>query len=96
MTVVHLYATNMSALVEGYESSDDEVQPQALAQKASEVEDDDSDDERLEAQARIDAFGLKDGNGNTQVRRKDGKLVVASAPDVLREVCPMLTSENGS
>jgi hypothetical protein len=52
-------------------------------------EDDESDDERLEAQARIDAFGLKDGNGfSTQSRKKEnGKLVVASAPDVLREVC---------
>jgi len=77
----------MSALVEGYESSDDEVQPQTVAQSVPAVEDDESDDEeKLEAQARIDAFGLKDGNGNTQARKKDGKLVVASAPDVLREV----------
>jgi hypothetical protein len=36
----------MSALVEGYESSDDEVQPQVAAQAVSEVEDDDSDDEK--------------------------------------------------
>ena len=76
----------MSALVEGYESSDDEVQPQAVAQAVQEVEDDDSDDEKLEAQARVDAFGLKDGNASVQARKKDGKLVVASAPDVLREV----------
>jgi pre-mRNA-processing factor 17 len=76
----------MSALVEGYESSDDEVQTQVAAQAVPEVEDDDSDDEKLEAQARIDAFGLKDGNGSVQARKKDGKLVVASAPDVLREV----------
>jgi pre-mRNA-processing factor 17 len=76
----------MSALVEGYESSDDEVQPQVAAQVVPEVEDDDSDDEKLEAQARIDAFGLKDGNASVQARKKDGKLVVASAPDVLREV----------
>ena len=76
----------MSALVAGYDSSDDEAQPQVAAQTAPEVEDDDSDDEKLEAQARVDAFGLKDGNGSVQARKKDGKLVVASAPDVLREV----------
>jgi pre-mRNA-processing factor 17 len=77
----------MSALVEGYESSDDEVQPQTVPQQVQDVEDDDSDDEKLEAQARIDAFGLKDGNRSVQAKKKDGKLVVASAPDVLREVC---------
>jgi len=76
----------MSALVEGYDSSDDEVQPQVPPQQVQEVEDEDSDDEKLEAQARVDAFGLKDGNGSVQTRKKDGKLVVASAPDVLREV----------
>lgn len=76
----------MSALVQGYDSSDDEVQPQSAPQQVQEVEDDDSDDEKLEAKARVDAFGLKDGNGNVQARKKDGKLVVASAPDVLREV----------
>ena len=89
----------MSALVEGYESSDDEVQPQTVAQSVPAVEDDESDDEeKLEAQARIDAFGLKDGNGNTQARKKDGKLVVASAPDVLREVrisLPLLIETDG-
>jgi pre-mRNA-processing factor 17 len=76
----------MSALVQGYDSSDDEVQPQTAPQVVQEVEDDESDDEKLEAQARVDAFGLTNGNTSTQARKKDGKLVVASAPDVLREV----------
>ena len=80
----------MSALVAGYESSDDEVQPISTSNTNPIEEDDESDDEKIEAQARTDAFGLKDGNGSSTQARKDknGKLVVASAPDVLREVRP--------
>jgi pre-mRNA-processing factor 17 len=78
----------MSALVAGYESSDDEVQPTNIVSTADAVEDDESDDEELEEQARTDAFGLKDGEGVTKKAKSgNGKVVVASAPDVLREVC---------
>lgn len=92
----------MSALLAGYESSDDEAAPTApvastsasTSTKRPDVpatgdDDDESDDERLEAQARTDAFGLNETNTNgstSQTRTKDGKVVVASAPDVLREV----------
>lgn len=92
----------MSGLVAAYDSSDDEAQtvPSTATSKLSSTtavvgadEDDESDDERLEAQARTDAFGLSEANGSSAVqKRKDanGKLVVASAPDVLREVCRMI------
>lgn len=96
----------MSALLAGYESSDDETAPATTVPVASTStstgtkrpelpatgeDDDESDDEKLEAQARTDAFGLKETNTNgststSQTRSKDGKVVVASAPDVLREV----------
>jgi hypothetical protein len=88
----------MSGLVAAYDSSDDEAQPApststsilppSAAGKGAD-EDDESDDEQLEAQARADAFGLSEANGSSAVqKRKDanGKVVIASAPDVLREV----------
>jgi pre-mRNA-processing factor 17 len=86
----------MSTLLAGYGSSDDEVQPVSSTSGTSkrpappavpDADDDESDDEKLEAQARTDAFGLSETNGSkSQSRTDNGKLVVASAPDVLREV----------
>ena len=87
----------MSALLAGYGSSDDEAAPSGPVSSTSKIttkrpaapveEEDESDDEKLEAQARTDAFGLNETNGSTsQARNRDGKVVVASAPDVLREV----------
>lgn len=63
-------------------------------------EDEDEDDERIEAQARADAFGLQSTNGSgstPQAGRKQngngsGKLTVASAPDVLKEVRHLCTT----
>jgi pre-mRNA-processing factor 17 len=93
----------MSGLIAAYDSSDDEAQPvpstststsrlpSTTAGPAAD-EDVESDDERLEAQARTDAFGLSEANGSSAVqKRKDanGKVVIASAPDVLREVSRM-------
>lgn len=92
----------MSALLAGYGSSDDEAAPSGPSLSTTKPtttasanrtgvqadEEDESDDEKLEAQARTDAFGLNETNGSaSQTRDRDGKLVVASAPDVLREVC---------
>lgn len=80
----------MSALLAGYESSGDEYVPgPSTKPEVAAIEDDgeESDDEKLEAQARADAFGLTGTNGSTsQAKRANGKMVVASAPDVLKEV----------
>lgn len=85
-------------LLAGYGSSDDETppapstsgtskRPALPAVAAAEADDEDSDDEKLEAQARTDAFGLNGVNGSaSHARKEDAKTVVASAPDVLREV----------
>ena len=88
----------MSALVAGYDSSDDE-QPQASSstlpklgngslKPAADGEDEDEDETQLEEQARTDAFGLasqpsKKTNGVAK------RTEVAAAPDVLREVCEL-------
>lgn len=87
----------MSTLLSGYGSSDDEAQPapstsgtskRPAPPPAANDEEDDSDDEKLEAQARADAFGLTETNGaSAKPRNENGKVLVASAPDVLREVC---------
>jgi pre-mRNA-processing factor 17 len=93
----------MSGLVAAYDSSDDETQSApvptgsistAVPATGAVEDDDESDDEQLEAQARADAFGLKEANGNAAQKRKDanGKVVIASAPDVLREVCCQVDS----
>lgn len=88
----------MAALVSGYESSDDEKPPVASASTSrlpklgngysAPTEEDDEDEDKLEEQARADAFGLaqkiveEDSN-----RSVDNKAVVKAAPDVLKEVC---------
>ena len=84
----------MSALVSGYESSDDETVPIAssssrqlptLKTGPSLVEADDVDDAQLEEQARADAFGLSNQKEEV-VNRSETKAVVKAAPDVLKEV----------
>lgn len=84
----------MSALVAGYESSDDESPVASTSSRklgngaSAAVEVDDEDDEKLEEQARVDAFGLSTQNGADQIQRTETKAIVKAAPEVLKEVCP--------
>ncbi|WVQ80202.1 hypothetical protein IAT38_002307 [Cryptococcus sp. DSM 104549] len=87
----------MSALLAGYESSDDESPsvpaptglPAPGGSFAQPEAEEDEDDEKIEAEARKDAFGLTSsaagaGASGVQSARKD-KAVVLAAPDVLKE-----------
>lgn len=99
LSLIHstlLYTSIMSALVAGYESSDDESAPVAStstrklpslgnAFEAS-AEADEEDDEKLEEQARVDAFGLTSQTAEENVSRSEVKAVVKAAPEVLKEV----------
>jgi len=85
----------MPALVSGYESSDDE-QPIATTSKSIKPDpapvEDDEDDEKLEEQAKVDAFGLSNlaaSRASSDDVRKNG-LQVMAAPDVLKEVRVMI------
>lgn len=85
----------MSALVSGYESSDDERSAPGpstslgrlptLRDRSAEQDEAEDDDDRLEAQARADAFGLSETRAE-EIRRTEAKAVVKAAPDVLKEV----------
>ena len=88
------YALTMSALVAGYDSSDDE-QPHASSSTLPKLgngmlpaaaHDDEEDDDELEEQAKKDAFGLS-AQPTTRSNGVERKAEVAAAPDVLREVC---------
>jgi pre-mRNA-processing factor 17 len=91
----------MSALVAGYESSDDEERRNAVpssstsrlptlgdgfsAPPTADNDDDDLDDDQLEERARADAFGLAAAKAE-EVKRTEAKSVVKAAPEVLKEV----------
>lgn len=83
----------MSALLAGYASSDDEdvPGPSTINTRATEVDDADENDEAIEAQAREDAFGLS-AAGKPKASKVVTKMVVASAPDVLKEDPNMLSN----
>lgn len=90
----------MSALVSGYGSSDDESTPVASASTSRlpklgngytappgvNDEEDEEDEDKLEEQARADAFGLTNKAAEEEERRTESKAVVKAAPDVLKEV----------
>jgi pre-mRNA-processing factor 17 len=84
----------MSALVAGYDSSDEEATARptaststlrAVSSGLNAAADDDEDDDAIEEQARTDAFGLA-GNVQKMEERKSAKTEVVAAPDVLKEV----------
>ncbi|WVF67446.1 hypothetical protein IAT40_002202 [Kwoniella sp. CBS 6097] len=90
----------MSSLLAGYASSDDESSPPPAGPSHSTLPnlgpgpafsggqdgaEDDEDDEKLEEEARKDAFGLSSTNGNSAEKRIEGKTTVSAAPEVLKE-----------
>jgi pre-mRNA-processing factor 17 len=86
----------MSALIAGYDSSDDEsaARPSASTSTLPALgngvnptadDDDDEDDEKLDEQARADAFGLSAAEQRVE-QRKAATTQVTAAPDVLKEV----------
>ncbi|KAK4687362.1 pre-mRNA-processing factor 17, partial [Tremellales sp. Uapishka_1] len=77
----------MAALVSGYESSDDEspLVPTPSNPTPAPDLDEDEDDEQLETQARVDAFGLAADVKVREEKRREEKLAVMAAPDVLKD-----------
>ncbi|OCF31560.1 pre-mRNA-processing factor 17 [Kwoniella heveanensis CBS 569] len=84
----------MSSLLAGYASSDDESSPPPAGPSHAPLgnpvpsfaqADDDEDDDKLEAEARKDAFGLSSTNGSHAEKRIEGKTTVSAAPEVLKE-----------
>ena len=82
----------MSALVAGYESSDDESHPALHASTStlpylpSAGNDEEDKDVLLEEQARKDTFGLSAIGGTREAESTSNRTQVMAAPDVLKEV----------
>lgn len=75
----------MSALLSGYASSDDDDLPgPSNVNTAPTVAHADENDEAIEAQARVDAFGLSSA-GSAKASKVVTKLAVMAAPDVLKD-----------
>jgi pre-mRNA-processing factor 17 len=90
----------MSALISGYESSDDEAAP---VQSTSTVVDpvafdaeDEDDDDKLEEQARKDAFGISAAPARAAESRESKRMEVMAAPDVLKDVSLVLPRKAGA